>query len=112
MKKIILGLCGVALLAGCEDINFACDETSAREAANLINEKFDAYGGALELSAPETIKSEPNHLFCRARANVNTKYITYELVKKSDGDIYIMVNPLADSIDEAIDEFDTEFDFD
>ena len=76
----------------------------------MINEKFEQFGGALELQSPEVVKSEPNHIFCRAKANINVKYINYELIKKSNGDIYIGVNPLGDAIDEAFDEVN-DFDF-
>ena len=108
MKKFIFPVLGALFLVGCEEINFACDETSARGAADFINENYEQYGGALELTDAKLVKSEPNHLFCRAKANVHTEYINYELVRKSNGDIYVMVNPLGDIIDETIKELDTE----
>lgn len=112
MKKLLCAILGITLLTACEEINFACDAISANTAADLINENFDNFGGALELSNPKLIKSEPNHIYCRAQSNVNVKYINYELVRKSDGDIYIMVNPLSDMFDEAIDDAFDFSDFD
>ena len=114
MKKLLFLISAVLFLGACEQIDFACDEISANAAADFINEKYEQYGGALELHDAQLIKAEPNHLYCRARANVNTKYINYELVRKSNGDIYVMVNPLGDAINEAIEEIEDIdfFDFD
>ena len=106
MKKLLFAMLGVLVLAGCDDINFACDDISAEAAADFINEEYKQYGGALELRNPTLIKSEPNHIYCRAEANINVKYINYELIQKSDGEIFIKVNPLGDMINETINEID------
>ena len=79
-------------------------------AADFINENYEQYGGALELSDAQLVKSDEGHLYCRAQANIGSKFIKYELIKKTNGDIYIMVNPLGDIIDEAFDETMKELD--
>ena len=110
MKKFILPILTAFALTACEEMNFACDETSAVAAADFINENYEQYGGALELSDAQLVKSDEGHLYCRAQANIGSKFINYELIKKTNGDIYIMVNPLGDIIDEAFDETMKELD--
>ena len=109
-KLLTITLISTFALSACGDqINIACDKTSAKAAEDLLN-KDDPYNGALELTNPQTIKTEPNHVYCRADANVITKQVNYEVLKKSNGDIFIFANPLDNAIDEAFKEFEKEID--
>jgi len=105
MRKLILPLCAITLLAGCDELlpaKLACDERSADMAAELINEKTDL-NGALELLNPHTLRKEPNHVYCRATSNIDESSIDYEVIKKSNGDIYVLVNVYENAVKQILD---------
>ena len=117
--KNLLGLSGALLVAvtlcGCEEIPFECNQETADQAAALINEAYPNLHNSIKLKNAELVKSTPDHLYCRAKANVAFDYVSYELQKTEDG-IFISTNPLADELNEAFKEIDDainsmDFDF-
>ena len=107
----------VSVLAGCEEMAFECNQESADQAAYLINEAYPNLHNSIKLKNPELVKSTPDQLYCRAKANVVFDYVSYELQKTDEG-IFISANPLADAmrdafqeLDDAINSIDFDFDF-
>ena len=105
----------VATLGGCEEMPFECNQETADQAAELINEAYPNLHNTIKLKDAELVKSTPDHLYCRAKANLVFDYVSYELQKTEDG-IYITTNPIADAVSDALQELDDainsmDFDF-
>ena len=113
--KNILGGCVVVVILiiamSSETPNFACDETTMQQAQDLANENYPNWNNSLKLKEPTVVKQEENYLKCRVKTNLrNIPVMHYELTKDEDGDMLIGINPFADSMDAARDEWKKDMD--
>ena len=88
------------------EVNFACDETSMREAEGMINKAFPNWNNSFRLKNPTTVSQSGNSIKCKAETNIKDfAVVYYNLEKQENGEILITMNPLADAFNEAFGDF-------
>lgn len=106
----IIGLI-VVIISAClsfQEMNFACDESSMKQAQDLINANFPNWNGALRLSNPTIAEQTENSLLCRVNTNLDElSVLHYKLNKQEDGSILIYANPIAEALSDSLEEWES-----
>lgn len=112
--KNVVMVCGVLIVViiavislFSENVNFACDESSMKQAQSLLNNHFLNWNGSLRLSNPTTVSQSSNHIRCKVNSNIREfAVIYYNLEKQQNGEILISSNPVGDALDEVTKDFE------